>query len=76
VLVGELARAVGLRGRTRDFPAPAERARVSVRKAITTAITLIATQSPELAAHLQASIHTGRFCSYATPGAPPPRWSL
>jgi hypothetical protein len=75
-LTGELARAVGLRGRDRTFSSPAERARISVTKAIKTAIKLIDRQCPDLAAHFEASIQTGRFCSYATPGAAPPRWSL
>jgi hypothetical protein len=72
----ELARAVGLRGRDRTFASPAERARVSVTKAIRTAIRMIDKHCPELAEHLEASIQTGRFCSYATPGAAPPSWSL
>jgi hypothetical protein len=76
LLTQELARAVGLRGRDRAFSSPAERARISVTKAIRTAIRLIGRQSPGLAAHFEASIHTGRFCSYATPGAAPPSWSL
>jgi hypothetical protein len=76
LLTEELARAVGLRGRDRAFSSPAERARISVTKAIRTAIRLIGRQSPDLAAHFEASIHTGRFCSYATPGAVPPSWSL
>jgi tetratricopeptide (TPR) repeat protein len=76
LLTEELARAVGLLGRDRSFSSPAERARISVTKAIRTAIRLIGKQSPDLAAHFEASIHTGRFCSYATPGAPPPGWSL
>jgi hypothetical protein len=53
-----------------------ELARISVTKAIRTAIRLIEKQCPALAAHLEASLQTGRFCSYATPGAAPPRWSL
>jgi hypothetical protein len=72
----ELARAVGLGGRDRRFASPAERARVSVTKAIRTAIRLIDNECPALAKHLEASIQTGRFCSYSTPGAPPPRWSV
>ena len=76
VLTQELARAAGLGGRSRTFSSPAERARISVTKAIRTAIKLIDDQCPALAAHLEASIQTGRFCSYATPGAAPPRWSL
>jgi hypothetical protein len=74
-LVSELARAAGLGGRDRAMPSPAERARVNVTKAIRTAIKLIERQSPELAEHLSASIHTGRFCSYAPPGETPPRWA-
>jgi hypothetical protein len=76
VLTQELAQAMGLGGRDRTFSSPAERARISVTKAIRTAIRLIGNDCPQLAAHLDASIQTGRFCSYATPGAPPPSWSL
>jgi hypothetical protein len=76
LLTQELTRALGLRGRDRTFSSPAERARISVTKAIRTAIRLIEPQSPTLAAHLEASIQTGRFCSYATPGAAPPGWSF
>jgi hypothetical protein len=76
LLTEELSRAVGLRGRDRTFSSPEERARISLTKAITTAIRLIEKHSPALAAHFDASIQTGRFCCYATPGAAPPRWSL
>ena len=75
-LTQELARAVGLGGRARTFSSPDERARISVTKAIRTAIRLIDPHCPALAAHFGASIQTGRFCSYATPGASPPGWSL
>ena len=75
-LTQELVRAVGLGGRDRTFSSPAERARVNVTKAIRTAIRLVEAHCPPLASHLEASIQTGRFCSYATPGAPPPSWSL
>ncbi len=76
VLTQELAQAVGLGGRNRTFSSPAERARINVTKAIRTAIKLVDNHDPELASHLDASIQTGRFCSYAPPGAAPPRWSL
>jgi eukaryotic-like serine/threonine-protein kinase len=76
LLTQELSRALGLRGRDRTFSSPAERARISVTKAIRTAIKQIDTQSPTLAAHFEVAIQTGRFCSYATPGAPPPSWTL
>jgi predicted ATPase/class 3 adenylate cyclase len=75
-LTDELARAAGLGGRDRELPSPAERARVSVTKAIRTAIKSIERHSPELGAHLTASIRTGRFCSYAPPGETPPHWTL
>jgi hypothetical protein len=75
-LTGELARAAGLGGRDRQLPTPAERARVSVTKAIRSAIRAIERHHPGLAAHLTASVRTGRHCSYAPPGETPPRWAL
>jgi eukaryotic-like serine/threonine-protein kinase len=76
LMTEELSRAIGLRGRDRTFSSPEERARISATKAIRTAIRLIEKHSPALASHLEASIQTGRFCCYSTPGAAPPRWSL
>jgi hypothetical protein len=73
-LVEELARAAGLGGRDRQAASPAERARVNVTKAIRTAIKMAGRESAALEEHLTASIHTGRFCSYAPPGEAPPRW--
>ncbi len=73
-LVEELSRAAGLGGRDRPSASAAERARVSVTKAIRTAIRMIDKESPALADHLNAAINTGRFCSYAPPGEAPPRW--
>jgi hypothetical protein len=73
-LVEELTHAAGLRGKDRQMASPAERARVNVTKAIRTAIKLAGRDSAALEAHLTASIHTGRFCSYAPPGEEPPRW--
>jgi hypothetical protein len=75
-LTTELARAAGLDGRDRALATPAERARVSVTKATRTAIRTIGRHCPALGDHLAASIHTGRFCSYAPPGETPPAWSL
>src|SRR5262249_58178022 len=48
LLTQELAHAVGLRGRDRTFSSPAERARISVTKAIKTAIKLIDKHCPDL----------------------------
>jgi non-specific serine/threonine protein kinase len=55
---------------------PAERARVSVTKAIKAAIRAVEQECPAMGAHLEAAIRTGRFCSYAPPGQAPPRWVL
>jgi eukaryotic-like serine/threonine-protein kinase len=75
-LTQELRRGTGLGGRDRTLPSPAERARVSVTKAIKKAVRTIAGQCPALGAHLAASVRTGRYCSYAPPGEAPPTWSF
>jgi hypothetical protein len=75
-LTEELARATGLGGRDRRAPSAGERARVSVTKAIRSAIAAVTREHPELGAHLAASVHTGRFCSYAPPGEAPPAWHI
>ena len=76
VLTTELERALGLGGRNRDMPSPAERARVSVTKAIRGAVRAISMECPGLGEHLAASLRTGRFCTYAPPGHEPPTWNL
>ena len=53
-IASELGRAVGLGERDRSFASPEERARVSVTKAIRTAIKLVRKQCPELGEHLEA----------------------
>ncbi len=68
-LTQELARAVGLGNRDRKAATPAERARVSVTKAIKRASAKIAKHDPRLGNHLELTIRTGIFCSY-TPGPP------
>lgn len=75
-LTAELAAAIGLGGRDRAGRSPAERARVSVTKAIRSAIRTIGAHSPPLASHLSAAVRTGQFCAYAPPGELPPRWEL
>lgn len=75
-LTTELERAVGLGGRDRGMPSPAERARVSVTKAIKSAVRTVSRDCPRLGRHLEASIRTGRFCSYAPLGKEPPPWRL
>jgi len=72
----ELARAVGLGGRDRSAPTPAERARVSVTKSVRAAIKAIDRCAPSLGQHLADSVRTGRMCVYAPPAAAPPRWTV
>lgn len=72
-LARELRSAVGLGGRARRSASPAERARISVTKAVRTAVARLAEVSPALGAHLTATIHTGTFCSY-TPDPQASRW--
>lgn len=70
-LTAELDRAVGLGGRLRHFPGPAERARTAVRKAIKRALDAVHATAPDLAALLEAGISTGYHCYYT----PATQWS-
>ena len=63
-LVQELRRAVGLDGRDRPTGSGAERARVNVTRSLKRAVAAVAEQVPDLGAHLERSLRTGRFCSY------------
>lgn len=73
-LTSELARGLGLGGRHRRAGSTAERARVNVTRAIRSAIARIAEVHPDAAAHLEASVRTGTYCSYHPDGSV--RWSL
>ena len=64
-LMSELRRAVGLHGRDRPNNAGAERARINVARSLRRAIDAVRTAVPELGAHFDVSVRTGRFCSYA-----------
>jgi pimeloyl-ACP methyl ester carboxylesterase len=65
VLIDELTAAYGLGGRPRRTPDRIERARKTVTRRIRDAIGRIERAHPALGRHLQASIRTGVFCSYA-----------
>ena len=56
--------ATGLRGRSRTFADPAERARTAVRKAIKRAIDELGATEPAIARHFRSSISTGVTCRY------------
>jgi tetratricopeptide (TPR) repeat protein len=62
--VDALAAATGLGGRERCFPDDAERARVSVQKAIKRALAMIADANPCVGRHLAARVVTGARCVY------------
>ncbi len=71
-LTAELGRALGLGGRSRRAGSSAERARVSVTRAIQRAIEAVTKRSDSLGPLLQTTIHTGNFCSYR----PDPRFPI
>jgi hypothetical protein len=73
-LTHELASAMGLGGRTRTTGSAAERARISVGRAIRSAVDRVSTESPDLGAHLNATIRTGTFCAYMPDPRAPIHW--
>jgi tetratricopeptide (TPR) repeat protein len=75
-LAHELAAAMGLGGRDRVVGSAAERARVSVTRAIRSALDRIAAQSPRLGDHLRATIRTGTYCSYVPDPRAPIEWTV
>ncbi len=68
VLLDELRRAVGLGGRTRRFADDAERARVSVRKAIMRAVNAVRAVDAVLGTQLAERIVTGTRCAFTATG--------
>jgi hypothetical protein len=63
-LIDQLAAASGLLGRSRRFSDGAERARISVGKAIRRALDQIEAADPVIGAHLRANVWTGMRCGY------------
>ncbi|MFD7662741.1 ATP-binding protein [Streptomyces sp. NPDC059788] len=61
----QLAGAVGLGGRDRRAASDSERARLSVTKALKAAVKRISAHAPVLGLHLERSVRTGAYCSYA-----------
>lgn len=74
MLTTELASATGLGGRDRQAASTAERARISVTRAIKAALDRIETESPSLGRHLRTTVHTGTFCSYTPDPRAPITW--
>jgi hypothetical protein len=75
-LVRELAGAIGLGGRDRRMGSPSERARVSVTRAIRSALARVAEHSSALGDHLERTIRTGTFCSYRPDPRTPINWRI
>jgi hypothetical protein len=76
ILAGELAGAIGLGGRDRKAGSNAERARVSVTKAIRTTIRRVAEHDPHLSRELEANVRTGTFCAYEPDPRHPILWRV
>jgi tetratricopeptide (TPR) repeat protein len=73
-LIAELARAVGLAGRTRVIGSDAERARTSVTRSIRYSLGRLAEHHPLVAAHLERSVHTGTYCVHTPDPLAPVTW--
>jgi predicted ATPase/class 3 adenylate cyclase len=72
----ELAAGVGLGGRDRKAAANAERARVSVRKAITASVAQIRERDTDLGLLLSTTVRTGTYCRYTPDPRLPVTWDL
>ena len=75
-LLAEVAAATGLAGRPRPTGSSAERARVTVRKAIAAALRAVRDADPVVARHLTAHVRTGGSCAYEPDADRPVTWRL
>jgi hypothetical protein len=75
-LLAQVAAATGLGGRTRTTGSSAERARVTVRKAIAAALDAIHGADPVVARHLTTHVRTGVRCCYEPDPDAPIDWRL
>jgi hypothetical protein len=64
-LTEELQKAVGLGGRERRAGSHAERARISITRAISVVIERVGKNAPDLGRHLAKCVKTGTFCCYS-----------
>jgi hypothetical protein len=74
ILIRELSRAVGLGGRDRRAGSASERARVSVTRAVRSAIARLREHNPQLGEHLERSVRTGTCCAYLPDPRVPVDW--
>jgi hypothetical protein len=75
-LLEQLGAAVGLGGRDRKAASQAERARLSVTKAVKSAVTRIGEADTSLGRHLVTTVKTGTFCSYNPDPRMPAGWTF
>jgi hypothetical protein len=75
-LLAEVSAATGLGGRLRTSGSGAERARVTVRKAIAAALDAIHGADPVVARHLTTHVRTGLRCCYEPDPDAPVDWRL
>jgi hypothetical protein len=75
-LLAEVSAVTGLGGRQRVAGSGAERARVTVRKAIATALDAIHAADPVVARHLTTCVRTGLRCRYEPDPEAPVAWRL
>jgi hypothetical protein len=75
-LLAEVSAVTGLGGRPRTTGSGAERARVTVRKAIAAALETIHAADPVVARHLSTRVRTGLHCSYEPDPDAPVEWRL
>jgi hypothetical protein len=75
-LQSELTGAVGLGGRDRKAASTAERARVSVTKAIRATVKRIHQYDPMLARELETTVRTGTFCVHEPDPRHPLEWKV
>jgi hypothetical protein len=75
-LLAELSRAFGLGGRHRPVGSAAERARVSVTKALRAAMKRIDEEHSELGRYFRTTVRTGTYCSYTPSPRYAVRWEL
>ena len=76
LITHELGRALGLGGRSRRAGSVAERARLNVTRAVKSSMRRIAAVDLGLAAHLEATVHTGTICVYAPDPRVPVIWRV
>lgn len=76
LIAAELSGAEGRGGRARPVGSTAERARVTVTKALRAAIARIGEHHPELGGHLDAAVRTGLYCRYDPDPTAPVEWTI